>query len=139
MGLQFITDNNQFLADDVTPNPNYGVTTQIGEPDPEPQPNTPNNPYFGKGRLTGAAFLGICIGVLGPASAARVTSAKSFDAIKTWVLSDGVIIDVDDKDGQFLALAGIPGGDGYLTTALADDGQLLMMRQQRDAIMTAWK
>lgn len=33
MGIVLTTDNNQFLADGITPNPNYGKVTQTTAPD----------------------------------------------------------------------------------------------------------
>lgn len=39
---EFITDNNEFLADGVTPNPDCGKTIEIDHPDePKPQPVPP--------------------------------------------------------------------------------------------------
>lgn len=35
---EYVTDNNKYLADGVTPNPNYGKTTIIVHPDPPPKP-----------------------------------------------------------------------------------------------------
>lgn len=36
MADEFITDNNKYLADGITPNPNYGNTTVIHHPDAPP-------------------------------------------------------------------------------------------------------
>lgn len=119
--------------------PNNTTIPQEKPQAPTAQPNTPNNPYFGKQRLTGAQFVGLCIGALGVIAANRVSADPAFASIRLWVSTADVVIDPDDKEGQFLRLAGLPGADGYLTTALAADGQPLMTRTQRDAIMKAWK
>lgn len=41
MSKEYITDNNEFLADGETPNPAFGKTTVIDHPDPPIAPTPP--------------------------------------------------------------------------------------------------
>jgi hypothetical protein len=137
------TDNNQFLADG-SANPNYGQVTEIEIPDPDPpKPNTPNNPYFGKRPLEVHDFYALVGRVLTPARYKRLRNDAAFLWIQDMMQAPTFrLVDPDDKATRFLQLAGLPGGDGYLTGAggvAGEDGQPLMTRAERDAIMTAWR
>lgn len=120
-------------------NPNYG---KPGEPEmlasetvitttPDPLPNTPNNPYFGKRPLATKDFYALVGRTLSADRFTRLLGDKNF----AWVLKvlDHVdTVDPDDKAGQFLQII------AYLTNTSGQDGKPLMETAERDAIMGAW-
>lgn len=112
----------------------------IGEIDhPDPTANTPGNPYFGKTPLEVHQFYALVGGVLNTARYKRLRGDAAFFWVQDMLQSPTFrTIDPDDQAGQFLKLVGVPGSDGYLTVTNGEDGQPLMTRNERDAIMGAW-
>lgn len=97
---------------------------------PEPKPNNAGNPYFGKNILVTKDFFALA----GRALGARYPRLRN-DPAFLWVfdvLNKVEFVDVDDRQGQFLAIL------TYLTTTNADDGQKLMSAQDVTNIMSAW-
>ena len=123
-------DNNEFLADG-SPNPNYGQATVTGQDDPPPQPINAGNPYFGKTPLPAEQFIGLLWQTLG-ARYPRLRTDPAFLGPFDTLLKVN-IVDVDDKDGDFLKIV------SYLQQTNAQDGQPLLSKQDLTAIMAAWK
>lgn len=95
-------------------------------------PNNPNNPYFGKTPKPIGTFWALIGAVMSADRQKRLISDSHFIWVQK-VLEKVDIVDVDDKNGQFVGIV------HYLTTTLGDDGRVLMDPQELTAIMTAWK
>lgn len=100
---------------------------------PDPQPNNAGNQYFGKRRVSGSIFIGMIISALGVPAANRLMADPAFLAIKTWLQTSGVIVDVDDKQGNFLKIV------QYVQTTMGSDGRPLINPQDVATILSAWK
>lgn len=96
------------------------------------QPINAGNPFFGKPPLPTDKFYGIMGQVLSPLRYKRLRNDAGFLWVQD-VLDHTSIVDVDDKSGAFLKI------QTYLTTTNGEDGNLLMEKVERDAIMQAWK
>lgn len=96
-----------------------------------PQPNTPNNPYFGKKPLPRDKFWALIGQTLTGAQYKRLKT----DANALWVIdiiNSVEAVDPDDKEGDFLTLL------AYLVTTDGEDAAKLMTTTERDTIMAAW-
>lgn len=100
---------------------------------PIPTPNTPNNPFFGKEIVPGGQFLGVILGVLGFARANRLMNDSHFTAAKAFLTAQSVLVNPDDKQGQFLGLV------QFVTTTNGDDGAVLVTAQEIAGIRAAMK
>lgn len=101
-------------------------------PPPGPQPNTPNNPYYGKRPLATKDFYALIGSALDPARFKRLLA----DSHYLWVgkVIDNVdTVDPDDRAGQFLKIV------VYLTSTPGDDGKVLVEAAEIQAIMAIWK
>lgn len=102
-------------------------------------PNTPNNPYAGKASLPPDEFYALVGKTLTAARYKRLRNDAAFLWIQDMLQSPTFrAVDPDDKKGQFLQLVGLPDGQGYVTATAAEDGQALMTKAERDAIIAAW-
>lgn len=108
-----------------------GTFTNPAPIDTTPKPNNPGNPFFGKQPLSTDKFYGVLGQVLSPARYKRLRNDAGFLWIQD-VLDHTDVVDVDDKSGAFLKI------QTYLTTTKGEDGNLLMEKAERDAILAAW-
>lgn len=99
---------------------------------PAPKPNTPNNPFFPRAKLTPGQFKGLMAAALTMPKWNRLVSDPAFSGTLQ-IVNDANPIDTDDKRGQFLAIV------QYLTTTNGADGQKLMTNADITAVMTAWE
>ena len=116
---------------------------------PQPQPNNPDNPYFGLEPKTTDEFYGHIALSLGPVKYARIRKDDAFLWVKDLV-SHLDTVDPDDVGGRFLLVL------AYLTNdktnpqlaallqawgqndVLAADGQPLLSEADETAVMSGW-
>lgn len=109
-----------------------GTFTNILPPQPDPPvPINVGNPYFGKRPLETKDFWAL-IGTELPASRLKRLVTDSHFIWVQKVIDQIVIVDVDDKGGQFLKIA------AYLINTSGDDASPLLKQAELDAIMGAW-
>lgn len=117
------------------------IFTVMPEPMQPPQPNTPNNPWFGKKPLPVDRFWGVVLtayiastggNAAGLDRFARLEESRRARAIIK-IIEANELIDPDDKDGDFLQFLGL-----LKTTDHETDGEKLMSSTDEAAIFAAW-
>jgi len=119
---EYITDNNQFLADGVTPNPGYGKTVEIDHPD---APKSPKS-------LSATGFQDACEAGLGGGT----TGAARFGDIMLALASsaDGLVLSVNQRFAKSTTFDK-PKAAAALGVLVAKS---IITAQDRTAILAAW-